>query len=265
MQTMELSPDRLLLYYHRQVAFRWLMVGCFSFGGIFFAAIGFLLIWQGENAGIIAAGMGLVFTIAALFILRQLPQVDIFTFDRHNECLFCERKTSLESLVSESLTIPFRAIVAVEVVDDNFSETTCYRVNLILDGAYWRICLNSSDKRIAAETIGKNISEFLEIDYFCDGSKAPLSFWQTKSLATAPCQFSWQYFAKEVDRLQRELDRSPLDAERYQEMGLLLCDKPQESKIYLQKAQTLFTTAGEVDRALLAKVFQEIVLWQSNA
>jgi hypothetical protein len=265
MQKIDLSPDRLRLYYHRQVAFRWPMVGCFSLGGIFFMAIGFLLIRQGENGGIIAAGMGLVFTIAALFILRQLPQIDIFTFDRINECLFCERKTSLESLVSKSLAIPFSAIVAVEVVDDNFSEPTYHRVNLILANAYWRICLNSCDKRDTAETIGKNISDFLEIDYFGDGSKAPLSFWQKKSLSAAPFQFGWQYFAEEVDRLQRELNMFPLDPERHQEIGLLLADRPQESTIFLQEAQTLFTTAGEVDRALLAKVFQDILLWQSTA
>jgi hypothetical protein len=260
MQIVEHTQDRLVLSLHRSFV-KSLFIGIsFALGGFFFCLVGLLLIHQTEKTGILPFGIGCTLIVAGVFWVIKYPKKITVTFDKSRNCILWEHHTVPSQPVKQSLELPIHLIAGVEIATAGDAETTSYIPKLILDRIYWRIHLDSDGCNETAAMIAKTVSQFLKVNYFPNESKAPLPIWEQKLLdGAAPYQFGWKYLEEEVERLQQHLSQYPLDAEAHQELGILLRSNRKESTVHLKQAENLFEAQNELDRAILARVLQDLV------
>jgi ribosomal protein S15P/S13E len=266
MQIIEHNKNKLVLYFRRSLVARLFVGISFILVGSFFCVISLLLTRHSEEAWILSSGMGIVHISGGIFWIINLPKVNTFTFDKARNCLIREQRALPKQPASQFMEIPLHLIIGVEVASPHSGADSpdSYYPNLILDSIYWRIRLDSDGRYDAAVKLAKLISQFLEVDYFPDESKAPLRVWDQKSLGgAAPYQFYWKYFEEEIDRLQQHLSQHPSDAEVHQELGILIRSNRKEATDHFKQAENLFEAQEDIDRAVLAKVLQDLVNWKS--
>lgn len=198
--------------------------------------------------------------------ITNFPKVNTFTFDKARNCLLREQQTLSNQPFSQFIEIPLHLIIGVEIASPHSGADSpdSYYPNLILDGVYWGIHLDSDGRYDTAVKLAKLISQFLEVNYFPDESKAPRRVWDQKSLGRiAPYQFYWKYFGEQIDRLRQHLSQHPSDAEAHQELGILIRSNRKEAIDHLKQAENLFKAQEDIDRTVLARVLQDLVNWRS--
>lgn len=252
MQIIEHNNDRLILSFQRSYTVN-LVVGIgFALVGFFFFLIGLLLIRQKKGIWILSSTIGIMGVAFGIFWVANFPKTNTFTFDKSRNHLLWEQQSLHSKAVSRSLEIPLHLIAGVEIASpfSGADSPDLYYPNLILDNVYWRIHLDSDGRYDTAITIAKTVSQFLQLAYFSDESKAPLRLSNQKILE------------EEIERLQQHLNEHPLDAEAHQELGILMRSNREESTAHLKQAESLFEAQQENDRAVFARVLQGLVNWK---
>jgi hypothetical protein len=259
--------DKLILRYQRSI-WQALAIGMLFCGSSLVVALMILLV-QYERGGNpifpVVIGGCLIF-IGGVFA-ASWPLVVTFTFDRQQQQILWERQTLLNRTTPTSLTFPIHLIVGVELVTtSDIDAATGYYLNLILDRGYWRILLNSDGYERTAIAIAKEITEFLAVPYYPENSKAPLPIWQQKiSQSADPHQFTWQYLATEIERLEQYVSAHPQAAAAHQELGIALYLSSRSHRrlalAHLQQAQQLFATDLDGDLAAITRVIHHSIDW----
>jgi len=266
MRIIEHNKNKLVLSFRRSLVTHLFVGISFILVGSFFGVISLLLAHHSEGAWLLSSGMGIVQIVGGVFWITNFPKVNTLTFDKARNCFLREQRTLPNQFVHQFIEIPLHLIIGVEIASSHGSADSpdSYYPNLILDSVYWRIHLDSDGRYDAAVKLAKLISQFLEINYFPDESKAPLRVWDQKSLeGAAPYQFHWKYFEEEIDRLRQHLSQHPSDAEAHQELGILMRSSRKEAIDHLKQAENLFEVQEDIDRAVLARVLQDLVNWRS--
>lgn len=265
MQIIEHNQERLILSFRHSIATYLLISIGFVLVGFFSGMISLLLVQSSEGSWVLFCGMGVVLIAGGIVWISRFPKINRFTFDRSGSCLIMEQKNFQNQSIEQFLEIPLHLIIGVEV-SSSFSSAdspTSYYPNLVLDRVYWRIHLDSDGRYDTAVKIATTISQFLEINYFPDESKAPLPVWEQKVLeGAAPYQFHWKYLEEEVDRLQKHLSQYPLDAQAHQELGILMRFNRREAIAHLKQAESLFESQQKIESAVLTRVLQNLVIWR---
>ncbi|MEC4804917.1 MAG: hypothetical protein SAJ12_23300 [Jaaginema sp. PMC 1079.18] len=264
MQIIEQYQDKVVLSFrHSIITYLFISIGLAVVGSSF-VITSLFFIQRDEGVWVLFCGMGIVLVTGGAFWLSKFPKIKIFTFDKSQNCLFMEQRSFQNQPNQKIFEIPLFCIVGVEV-SSSFGDAeipTSYYPNLILDSVYWRIRLSSDGRHDVAVKIAKLISQFLNISYFPDESKAPLPIWKQKALEeAAPYQFHWQYFKKEIERLQKYVSQYPLDAQSYQKLGVLMSYDRKASITYLKQAEHLFEAQKDNESAALSRVLQYFVTW----
>lgn len=259
MKVIEHTQDSLIL---RSSTSLWvlLLIGFFAELVSFFFLIG-LLLQQTDYPGIIWIGMGSATIVGIPLFIIKFSKVDIFTFEKSKNCILWEQR-SLSAI--KSVRFPAHLIVGVEITDSSTDAGPSYYPRLLLSSVYWRIPLEGNTHYENAVTLAKTISQFLNIDYYLDDSKAPIPTWrQQTSKCAEPWQPHWKYLENEVDRLRYHVLQHPEDAEAHQDLGISLYYSnrlnQKDSIVHLQRAEKLFELQQDEDSAAIARVIQALI------
>jgi hypothetical protein len=267
MKVIEHNPNRLVLSYQR-VWWHGLLIGTiFILGGFFFFLVSLVSIEQAKGLSILLCGMSILSILSGILWIIKFPKVTTFTFDKSNNSVCWEQRTFPSQPAQQSMEFPINSIAGIEIANSEGTEVTKYYPQLILKRIYWRIPLDSDGYYGTAVTIAQIISQFLNVAYFHDESKAPIPTWRQKILEGAiPYQAHWKYLEDEIDRLRQYLSQHSQDAEVHQELGIFLHfsnrRNRQEAIIHIQKAENLFEIQQELDRVALAKIVKSLVSWK---
>jgi hypothetical protein len=267
MRVIEHSQNRLIL---QSLPSRWMLLFISFFAtlvGSFFLLLG-LVLQQSEHAGVIPIGMGIILIISIPVFAVKLSKANRLTFDTSNDLVLWEQYSVWKRSSVSSVKFPAHLIIGVELIS-SFMDTegrASYYAQLLLASVYWRIPLGPSGRYENVVMLAKTISQFLNIEYFPDNSKAPIPTWRQKALRNAePWKPHWQYFESETERLQRHIEQYPQDAEAHQDLGISLyrSNRMNRKKAInaLEQAEKLFETQKDEDRAAVAKVIQAAICW----
>jgi hypothetical protein len=260
------NSDLLILQYQRS----WLMglvIGTiFCLGGLFFIAIGALLLKQQSlGVSILPLGMGSIFVCAGVAIWFKYPKIVRVTFDRLREHILWEQKTFSWQSATKSIEMPIESIVGVEIVtSDDMDAATGYYPQLILDRLYWRIPLDANGYERMGKTVAKSIADFLNVPYFPDSSIAPPPTWRQKSSQREDkMRYGWQYFEDEVERLQQHLAQSPQDAQAHEDLAIILYLSGRLHRRaaieHFHQAESLFVEQDRSDLATITRIVRSFV------
>jgi hypothetical protein len=263
MQVIEREQNRIILRFQRSFI-KGLVIGItVGVVGLFFCLVGLAIVERTPGGtwilplgmGVAALGAGMGWTIA-------FPKIVTFTFDKSQQHILLEESKFLYQPVKKIVEIPIESIVGVEIVPNEDLEA--YYANLILDRLYWRIIIESDGSYQTAVEISQLVSQFLDVNYFPDASKAPLPIWKQRySERLNKERYSWQYFQDEIDRLQQYLSIQPQDAQAHQDLGIMLNlsnrSHCQEAIFHLQQAESLFTAQQQQYLASITRVILLLV------
>jgi hypothetical protein len=263
MKVIEHNANKLVLSYQRIWWHGLLISTIFILGGLFFFLIGLVAIDRAEGLAILLCGMGTISILGGIFWIIKFPKISTFTFDKSNNSVLWEERVLASQPARQSMKFPISSIAGIEI-----DTSEAYYPKLILERIYWRIPVDSDGSYETAVKISEIISQFLNVAYFTDESKAPVPTWKQKILAGAILyQSSWKYIEDEIDRLRQYLSQHSQDAETHQDLGILLYFSSrrnrQEAILHLQQAESLFEIQQEFDRVALAKIVKSLVSWSN--
>lgn len=269
MKVVEHDQNRLVLSFRDSLWCTLLSGITFTVGGLLFSLLGLTLQQAGDRqippiGWILSLGIGIFFLIVGFFWLVKLTKTSTFTFDKAKNCILWEQH-NFRNFVIESVEFPLHLITGITIEASSDTESVGYYPRLILAPLFWRIPLNSSSNYQSAAFLAKMLTQFLNVAYFPDDSKAPTPIKARKvSEAVEPWQEGWKYLENEIDCLCQHLKQHPQDPEANQHLGISLYLlypflNRKKAIVYLQKAEKLFEAQQESDRAAVTRVLQALV------
>jgi hypothetical protein len=268
MKIIEHNQDRLKVSFRDSFWFGLLFGIAFVIGGLFFSTLGLALRQFEGNippiGWVLSLGVGILLTVSGPIWMVKLTQTSTFTFDKRKNCIVWEQH-DIRNAVIQSVDFPLHLITGITIETSSDADSVGYYTRLILAPLFWRIPLNSNGDYQSAQILVKLLTEFLNVAYFPDGSKAPVRRRTMQDLGHSELkQEGWKYLENEIERLSQQLSQHPENAEAHQDLGISLYLlypflNRKKAIIHLQHAENLFETQLELDHAAVARVLQALI------